>query len=300
MTLRFLPAVFCLLPFVATAQQFTPWSAPVNLGPVVNSPYADSCTSISKNGLSLFFFSNRYALNASAPWHLYVANRPSVDAPWGTPQEIATFNDGYPASCPALSPDEHRMYFASNRPGTCGGSDIWVARRHDRRDDLGWKSPVNLGCQVNSPQGESAPTVIEDENGSEILFFSSSRLGMADVFESRMRPDDTFGPAVLIAELSSATPDYAAIRRDGLEAVVSTLRPGGTYPGTMDLWGATRSSTSAPWSPLVPLAVLNSVATDSGRMSFSFDGLELYFTSDRLGTYGSRDLYVARREKLRQ
>ena len=39
--------------------QFTEWSTPMNMGPVVNSPYVDSCVTVSKNGLSMFFFSNR-------------------------------------------------------------------------------------------------------------------------------------------------------------------------------------------------------------------------------------------------
>src|SRR5216117_1346885 len=38
---------------------FGPWSEPVNLGPVVNSPYDDSHPAISKNGLSLFITSTR-------------------------------------------------------------------------------------------------------------------------------------------------------------------------------------------------------------------------------------------------
>ena len=31
----------------------------MNLGPIVNTPYVDSCVAISKNGLSLFFSSTR-------------------------------------------------------------------------------------------------------------------------------------------------------------------------------------------------------------------------------------------------
>ena len=33
--------------------QFTDWTPPQNLGPVVNSAFLDSCVAISKNGLSL-------------------------------------------------------------------------------------------------------------------------------------------------------------------------------------------------------------------------------------------------------
>jgi hypothetical protein len=35
-------------------------------------------------------------------------------------------------------------------------------------------------------------------------------------------------------------------------------------------------------------------------MCFSFDGRAFYFASTRAGTYGSTDLYVTTREKLRK
>jgi hypothetical protein len=40
-------------------KQFSAWSAAVNIGPLVNSPYYDACPTISKSGLSLYFRSNR-------------------------------------------------------------------------------------------------------------------------------------------------------------------------------------------------------------------------------------------------
>ena len=38
---------------------FGPWSTPVNLGPVVNSPFHEWATAISKDGLSLYITSSR-------------------------------------------------------------------------------------------------------------------------------------------------------------------------------------------------------------------------------------------------
>lgn len=285
--------------------QFTAWSVPVNLGPVVNSKYLDSCVAISKNGRSLFFFSTRYDEGKSGIWHLYVARRASADRPWEPPQEIAGFNDGYNATCPALSPDERLLYFASNRPGGCGGTDLWVSIRHDPRDDYFWEPPMNLGCEsngyVNSPQNETAPTVFEDETGTEVLYFSSTRpgIGGGDIWQSRMGDDGAFGPATLVKELSSAAAtDVVAVRHDGLEVIVASDRPGG--PGSTDLWTASRESTEDPWPEPVLIPLVNSPAADVGRMSYSFNGRALYFTSDREGGAGGRDLYVITRERVRK
>ncbi|MEK7407337.1 MAG: hypothetical protein AAB225_19860 [Acidobacteriota bacterium] len=299
---RVLVTVALMLLFLAVAAtaQFTPWSAPVNLGSAVNSSATDCCLTVSKNGLSLFFRSTRSGFS-----RLYVSKRASVDAPWGAPQEIVGFNDGYWMACPALSPDEHRMFFQGSRPGGCGGGDLWVSRRHDRRDDFGWGPPVNLGCAPNgpnSPQGDFVPTVFEDETGTEVLYFGSGRLGLGngDIWESRMRNDGTFGPATLVAELSSPSWEQVAVRRDGLEAILSSGRPGGPYPGTGDMWTSTRASTADAWSPPVPEPVLSSQYGGGGRMQISFDGREFYFCSNRPEGSGGNDLYVAKREKLRQ
>src|SRR2546426_10908058 len=47
-----------------------------------------------------------------------------------------------------LSPDEHTLYFISNRPGGLGGNDIWMSRRECMQ--CPWETPVNLGAPINS------------------------------------------------------------------------------------------------------------------------------------------------------
>jgi len=211
------------------AAEFSDWSAPVNLGPVVNSPYLDSCVAISKNGLSLFFSSNRQTENKLSPDRdLYVSERESKEAPWGTPQPLSMLNTPAWESCPALSLDEHRLYFTSPRAGGCGGQDIWVSRRHDRRDDFGWQPPVNLGCDLNSARRDLTPTLFEDDGGRVLMYFSSDRVdgNVFHIYQSEMSEDGVFGPATLVPELNSPYSDLGVIvRRDGLEIIFLSNRP---------------------------------------------------------------------------
>jgi hypothetical protein len=300
-------AVFALLLFAAPdAQKFTDWSPPESLG--INTQYADQCVTISKNGLSLFFFSNRYDTghpnNPNPALHLYVAQRTSVDVDWGEPQEIVGFNDGYAAVCPQLSLDEHNLFFTSTRTG-CGGYDLWVSRRHDRKDDFGWEPPVNLGCAPdgpNSDKNETGPTVFEDEEtGEEVLYFISTRFvddkfKSSNIWESRRKSDDTFGPAMFVSELSSYGSDAVAVRRNGLEAILWSNRPSGT--GIAYLWTSKRTSTADPWPDPVPLLINNSTVYAYGHMCFSFKGDAFYFTYDGPGVKNP-DLYVITREKMR-
>ena len=44
---------------LVSAQKYSNWSPPVNLGPVINSPLGDGNPAISKDGLTLYFASNR-------------------------------------------------------------------------------------------------------------------------------------------------------------------------------------------------------------------------------------------------
>jgi len=296
-------ASLALFPGADTAP-FTDWSTPVNLGPVVNTPYIDSCVSISKNGLSLFFSSTRQNPGTPANRDLYVTQRASTDAAWGTPVPITALNTTAWESCPALSLDEHRLYFTSPRAPGCGGQDIWVARRQNRRDDLGWGEPENLGCEsdgyFNTPYSELTPAFFEDERGRVLMYFSSSRPGSRgwDFYKSEMRADDTFGPATPVAELNSEFVDQGiAVRRDGLEVIFLSNR--GTHPDSLDFFKATRASTADPWSDIVPLPTLGDPAYGQGRISLSFDGTELYFTSWLTESGTHPDLFVARREKVR-
>lgn len=288
--------LMCLITVAAHAQ-FTQWSAPVNLGSPVNSASPENCVSISKDGLTLYF------ARSTTSYDLYFSKRASVDAPWGVPELVPNVNTGATEWCPALSLDEHKLYFASDRSGGCGSFDIYVSRRHDRQDDRGWEPPANLGCEsegyVNTSGDERTPYFFEDETGKLWMYFSSSRAGSLgyDIYATYMRNDDTFGSATPVAELNSPYNEIGpAIRRDGLEIVFDSTRPGGL--GGRDIWSATRDSTSDPWSVPVNLTILNSRAADGARMSFSFDGRMLYFMSTRSGGWGNSDIYVAIRERL--
>src|SRR3989442_514022 len=71
---------------------FGPWAEPVNLGPVVNSPFDDNHPAISKNGLSLYITSNRpggvNGVNLGKVAEIWVSQRARRDAPWGPPQNL--------------------------------------------------------------------------------------------------------------------------------------------------------------------------------------------------------------------
>src|SRR5437773_12165093 len=54
-----LGSVLLAAPSFLAAQGFSEWSPPVNLGPTVNTGFIDAGPALSKDGLSLYFNSNR-------------------------------------------------------------------------------------------------------------------------------------------------------------------------------------------------------------------------------------------------
>jgi hypothetical protein len=293
---------------------FGPWSTPINLGSVVNSGSDDTHPAISKNGLSLYISSARPGgvNDGNGILEIWVSKRASLDAPWETPINLGpVINSKGPSgsvantASPNFSPDGHQMFFHSPRPGGCGAADLYVSRRTNKHDDFGWQEPINLGCEINSQYFDNGPTYFEDEETGIIsMYFNSTRLPAGDInhahiYVSTLDNDGSFGPAVLVPELSSTSNEgRTAIRRDGLEMFLSSRRPGGV--GDNDIWVSTRETTADPWSTPVNLGAPVNSPYDDGGAALSWDGTTMYIFSTRPGGFGGRDLYVTTRRKLRE
>lgn len=291
--------ILILLAVPTHAQRFSEWSAPENLGPVINTSDFEGAPFISKDGLDLLFASNR--ITGAPSLDIYVSHRETAGSPWGDPVSLGTINiPGFDDAFPFLTISGRHLFFVSTRPGGCGNSDIYVARRLDQKRFDMWSEPENLGCQVNSAGPEFSPSIFEDEDGMVYLYFSSGLrpggMGFGDIYFTTLQPDGSWGPVSPVSEFNTPfneiRPDIR--RRDGLEIFFDSNRPGSMM---VDIYTSQRACTLCLWQDPVNLAVLNSDAIDGGAR-LSFDGTELYFMSNRLGTFGLQDIWVSRRTRL--
>jgi Tol biopolymer transport system component len=281
--------------WAAGGPHYTGWSEPVNLGPTISTTFTESGPAISKNRLSLYFYSTRPG--GFGGNDIWVSQRESVHDAWGTPANLGpTVNSASSEFVPAFSRDGHWMFFGSDRPGGFGLQDIWASWRPKIHDDFGWQTPTNLGPGVNSAADDNASTYFK-KKGAPQLIFGSGRLGGAarDLFLSNLQADGTWGPATLIPELSSpSTENRPTIRRDGLEIFFYSDRPGGS--GGNDIWVATRDTVDAPWSTPVTLGAPVNTSAVEQHPYLASNAKSLFFSSTRPGSAGL-DLYVTTRSK---
>ncbi len=157
----------------------------------------------------------------------------------------------------AISCDEQKLFFVSEREPSLGMTDIFVC---ERQPDGSWGEPKNLGDGVNTPQAEEAPFLSDD---GQTLYFSSTghySLGDEDIFASwwdssqgRFTQALNLGPPVngphreLGFHLSA----------DGKTGYVASDRPGGL--GKLDIYGFKLSDRLSSR----PITYLSGFVTDS-------------------------------------
>ena len=268
------------------------WSAPVNLGATLNSAFAENVPDVSRDGLSLYFSSNRPG--GSGAGDLWVSRRANVDDPWGVPVNLGpTVNSSAVDLGPNVSPDGHYLFFTSNRPGSLGLNDIWVSRRADVHDDFAWEAPVNMGSPINGPEFEAGPELRLPE-----FYFVLGPGGTAfDIYMSSTVKGNRFESPQPVVELNSSGNDLRpTVRFDRREIFFSSNRPGGF--GGDDIWASTRQSPADPWTEPVNLGPLVNTPFSDVQPGLSEDGTMLFFTSNRPGGMGAGDLYVSTRRRI--
>jgi hypothetical protein len=283
---------------LVSAQHFGGWGAPVSVESIpgtsseLNTVFMDSCAVQAPDGLSLYISSNRPG--GLGGLDIWVSRRSSTDDSFGAPENLgAPVNSTGNDFCPSPLRG-NRLYFTSNRTGGCGAADIYFTRLHRGE----WTEPENLGCEINSSAGDAYPSYFEDDEGNSYLYFSSNRTGG---FEPGGSDVDIYfslnnGAPQLAPGLNTASDDLRLfVRKDGREVVFDSNRAGSL--GGNDIWTASRESIFDDWLPPVHLdAPINSPANEF-RPTLSWDGLTMYFDSNRPGE-GLSDNYVTTREKL--
>lgn len=200
---------------------------------------------------------------------------------WTSPQ-LMEFSDAYSDMEAFLSPDQTRLYFASNRPmdDTTRGVkdyDIWYVERVHKKSS--WSKPINLGRIVNSEFDEFYPSLSSNNN----LYFTSEKkqgMGKDDIYFCKWDGQLYTTPQLMDSSINSGGYEFNAFVSRNEDFIIYTKysAPGGL--GSGDLYISFKNN-SGLWSDAVSLgSTVNSKSMEYCPYYDEKNGI-LYFTSRR-------------------
>lgn len=150
------------------------WSTPEKLQGEINSKYWDGDPSISPDGKTLYFVSNR---PGSRGMDIYFSVR-QPDGTWSTPKNIGyPINTKFDEISPQIDSTGKRLYFSSKGHIGYGGFDIYYSEFE--ASNL-WGEPVNLGLPINSDRDDIYYTPTQEPG---VALFSSKRPGGKGIYD---------------------------------------------------------------------------------------------------------------------
>lgn len=168
--------------------------------------FHQSSAVFTKDGNTIYFTaSNQTSEKGNRDTNLKIYRAVRQNGKWQEAEELPINSDHFSTAHPALSPDETVLYFASNRPGGYGQSDLYKA---DIFEDGSLGRPVNLGPEINTPGKETFPFITKN---NELYFSSDGHFGLGglDVFYVEIKRNG-FGNLLNVGEpVNSYADDFA-------------------------------------------------------------------------------------------
>lgn len=194
----------------------------------LNSFAHESSATFTKDGKTIYFTRNnvkdgRLVRDSAGINHLKIIRAEFIENKWTNFEELPFGSDSYSIANPALNPEENKLYFASNMPGTLGLSDIFVVSINI---DGTFGTPQNLGPNFNTEGRETFPFI--DANNQ--LFFSSDGrpgLGGLDIYVTKLA---SANPKIqnLGTPINSSQDDFSiVINKEGTTGYFASNREGG-------------------------------------------------------------------------
>jgi len=207
-----------------------PWGTPSRVNELSDDVLWDTGPSLSPSGLTIWLSRNAEGEDRD----LYMATRPNTSSPWSSPTAVGVLNTGSQEGGAAVSTNALLMAFESNRSGTMGRLDIFVASRASTGDPWGDAAPV-LG--VNSTYDDVGPCFIDD---GLTLYFSAYRPGRnGEIFMAkRAAISEPFASPFAVDDVNSTSADYDPwVSPDEQYMVFASTRAG---DGLLDLYESKR------------------------------------------------------------
>jgi hypothetical protein len=204
-----------------------------------------------------------------------------LNGKWSEPI-LMSFSDKFSDMEPFLSPDQTKLYFASNRPlngtaQTAKDYDIWYVKRENKNSP--WSAPINMDKPVNSKNDEFYPSVSANNN----LYFTSDApvgIGKDDIYLCEYRNGAYQEPKLLGPEINSPGYEFNAFISKNEDILIYTKYNSEGGLGSGDLYISKKDKANR-WSKAENIG--NTINTKFMEYCPYYDEANetLYFTSKR-------------------
>ena len=209
-------------------------------GGKVNTEFHEASVAVSNDGKTLYFTRDNltrrnrldYTRDGTTNLQIFKVTLDEESNKWTNLEQLPFNDEAFSTGHPALSPDNKKLYFASDREGGLGDSDLYEV---DINEDGTYSEPRNLGPNVNTPGRELFPYVSKDNT----LYYSSDGLlnyGLLDIYKSDVLNNADAESENLGEPYNSGSDDFAyIIDSETKEGYLSSNREGGK--GSDDIYG---------------------------------------------------------------
>ncbi len=216
-----------------------------NAGAMVNGNYDEQCVGLSADGTWMTVYVDNITTAGEILFSSYTKSFAKPVAFDGIDNNI---NSGF-ETAGSLSPDGNVLFFASDRDGGQGGTDLYMVRKLPNGK---WSLAQNLGAVLNTQWGEDFPYMAPD---GKTLYFSSeghNSMGGYDLFYTIWDSENnTFSTPKNIGFPINNTENNMSIcyTEANRVAYISTVREGGV--GDLDIWRVVFNEVQANYFTLI-------------------------------------------------
>jgi outer membrane protein OmpA-like peptidoglycan-associated protein len=227
------------------------WEVPVNMGASINTAYDDRSPFLSFDGNTLYFSSNR--IEGLGGFDIYSITYDELKKAWNAPKNLASpINSGADDMQFRMVPNGKLAYLASNRDGSFGGYDLFIAYFKQQVDTEIARTEaafLRKNTEVTSTMRFFKPLSYNNEGDILSLEHQAILEEVAAIATARQEVivmltchTDETGPAPfdLFKGITRAQMVGAALQKLGISANRITVRSTGSgYPAALNVLGDT-------------------------------------------------------------
>ncbi|MDR1552488.1 MAG: OmpA family protein [Prevotellaceae bacterium] len=200
---------------------------------------------------------------------------------WTEPVPFQHNGNNFSNGDPCLSPDGTYLYFASNREGGAGGTDIY---RSKRNSDGTWGEPQNLN-EINTGGNERFPRF--DKKGN--LYFSSTTgsMGGLDLFVCKLNGNTFEKPIRMYYPFNTEGDDFAISFTNDDTGYLSSNRSGTDHIYSFEpikpqiIYDTVKIIETPKQEPTVSPDIVLEEMLKSGKMKHVYFGFDKYNIRDK-------------------